>query len=200
MRNYQIVRLLSATALRSKNIRKLTYREDNTGHLRREGDKWVIEIPYTEFKNWQSSFFGPKKKRENYRKVLADLDGFYDHLDEYLKVHRPILLQGGSSDIVIVASSKKPLYSAGGFRENYGYLTMYYLAHNPFRGCGIPGVLPYGPHSVRDIVATHVIKQTGSYDLAGYSIQDTGRTARKHYAQSNLSRRVVRFANAVFRI
>lgn len=183
MRNYQIVRLLSATALRSKNIRKLTYREDNTGHLRREGNRWVIEIPYMEFKNWQSSFFGPKKKRENYRKVLADLDGLYDHLDEYLKVHRPFLLQGESSDIVIVASAKKPLYSASGFRENYGYLTTYYLAHNPFRGSGIPGVLPHGPHSVRDIVATHVVKQTGSYDLAGYSIQDTGRTARKHYAR-----------------
>lgn len=183
MRNYLSVRLLSATALRSKNMRRLTYNKDDTGHLRREGNQWVIEIPYMEFKNWQSPFFGTKRKRENYRKVLADLDGLYDHLDEYFQVHRPVLLQGKSSDIVIVASAKKPLYSASGFRENYTFLTLYYLAHNPFRGSGIPGVLPHGPHSVRDIVATHVIKQTGSYDLAGYSIQDTGSTARKHYAR-----------------
>lgn len=183
MRNYLIVRLLSATALRSKNMRELTYREDNTGHLRRDGGKWVIEIPYKRFKNWQSPFFGTKKNRENYRKVLTDADGLYEHIEEYVKVYRLRLLQGTSSDIMIVSSAEKPLYAASPFGALYFRLTMLYLAHNPYRGYGIPGVIPHGPHSVRDIVATHVIKKTGSYDMAGHAIQDTGDTARKYYAR-----------------
>jgi transcriptional regulator with XRE-family HTH domain len=46
VRNYLIVRVLSITGLRSRNIRELTYREDNTGQLRRKGDKWVVVIPW----------------------------------------------------------------------------------------------------------------------------------------------------------
>jgi integrase len=183
MRNYLIVRLLSATALRSKNIRQLTFREDGKGHLRREDGRWVIEIPYMNFKNWRSSFFGTKNKRENYRKILTDSDGLYDHLEEYVKVHRPRLLKGTTSDILLVASAKNPEFTVTYFGACYASLTMYYLAHNRYLGRGIPGVLPHGPHSVRDIVATYIVKKTGSFALAGYAIQDTEATARKYYTR-----------------
>ena len=181
MRNYIIVRLCSATALRSKNLRELTYRTNNTGHLRREGAHWVIEIPYRRFKNWRSSFFGFKRQKENYRKILVDEDGLYDCLEEYLTVHRPTLLKTTKSEILFVASSENPMFGVSHFYTNFQRLTMIYLAENPYLGRGIKGVKPFGPHGVRDITATHIVKETGSLELAASSIQDAVRTVRAHY-------------------
>jgi hypothetical protein len=183
MRNYLIVRILSATALRSRNMRELTYLDDNSGELRYEGDKWVIEISNTRFKNKNSSFFGPKRKKANYRKILPDIDLLYSRIEEYVKVHRPLLLGKEKSDILLVANEKRPMITATKFHETYRTLTMRYLAHNPYLQSGITGIKPHGPHTVRDIIATHVIKVTGSYELAAYAIGDSLRTVQEHYVR-----------------
>lgn len=183
MRDYLIIRFFSATALRSKNIVELTYRDDNKGELRRENGNWVIEISHQRFKNKYSKFFGSGKKKHNYKKVLVDTDGLYDRLVEYLKVHRSALLQGTESDILLVANPSRPKFNNHKFHNKYRLLTMQYIAHNPYLGRGIPGVKPHGPHAVRDIVATHIIKSTGSYELAAYSLADSVETVKLHYAR-----------------
>lgn len=38
----------------------------------------------------------------------------------------------------------------------------------------IRGLLPHGPHNVRDVLATHILKQTGSYEQASYAIRTPG--------------------------
>lgn len=43
--------------------------------------------------------------------------------------------------------------------------------------------MPHGPHVVRDVLATHVIKKTASYDLAAYAIQDTPEVVKSYYAR-----------------
>lgn len=183
MRNYLIVRLFSATALRTKNIVELTYRSDNKGELRREKGKWVVEISYKRFKNKYSGFFGSGKKKHNFKKALEDTDGLYDRLEEYLNVHRQVLLRGTESDILLVARADSPQYDTHKFHIRYRALTMRYLAHNPYLGRGIEGVKPHGPHAVRDIVATHIIKRTGSYELAAYALCDSVQTVKEHYAR-----------------
>lgn len=183
MRDYLTVRLLSATALRSKNIVELTYRNDNKGELHKEKDKWVIEISHLRFKNKNSVFFGSRKKKHNYKKVLTDTDGLYDWLEEYLNVHRQVLLQGTESDILLVVCPSRPKFTKHKFHGKYRQLTMQYLAHNPYLGRGIPGVKPHGPHAVRDIIATHIIKITGSYELAAYALGDSVLTVKEHYAR-----------------
>jgi len=56
--------------------------------------------------------------------------------------------------------------------------------YNPYTGRGaIRGLLPHGPHNVRDVLATHVLKRTGSYEQAGYAIQDTAETVARYYAR-----------------
>jgi hypothetical protein len=182
MRNYLIVRLHAATALRSRNMRELTFKEDNTGQLRREGKRWVLMIPRNSFKNRHSSFFG-RKKKSDYRRVLSDIDGLYVKIEEYIAVHRPVLLREKKSDVFIVAFSARPLFTMYNYHRNYRLLTAKYLAHNPFLGRGIPGVRPHGPHVVRDIVATHIIKETGSYELAAYALGDSSSTVKEHYAR-----------------
>ena len=37
----------------------------------------------------------------------------------------------------------------------------------------------HGPHNVRDVLATHILKKTGSYEQASYAIQDTADTVRQ---------------------
>lgn len=43
--------------------------------------------------------------------------------------------------------------------------------------------LPHGPHNLRDILATHILKQTGSYEQASYAIQDTPDVVQQHYGR-----------------
>ncbi|MBZ9850412.1 hypothetical protein LB565_20745 [Mesorhizobium sp. CA14] len=40
-----------------------------------------------------------------------------------------------------------------------------------------------GPHNVRDALATHILKQTGSYEQASYAIQDTPDMVVHHYGR-----------------
>jgi len=183
VRNYLITRILFATVFRSRNIRELTYREDNTGQLRRRGDKWVVVISWKLFKNKQSSFFGSKKKKHDYERVLADKDGLYMWIEEYIRKHRPILLKGVSSDTFFVGTLKNPIMPIAHFHRTYRRLTIYYFAYNPYLNRGVPGVKPHGPHSVRDILATFVIQLTGSFELAAYVIGDAERTVREHYTR-----------------
>jgi hypothetical protein len=45
------------------------------------------------------------------------------------------------------------------------------------------GLLPREPHNVRDVLATHILKQTGSYEQASYAIQDMAEMVAKHYGR-----------------
>ena len=52
------------------------------------------------------------------------------------------------------------------------------------RGRGaIEGLLPHGPHNVRVVLATHILKRTGSYEQASYAIQDTPEMVAQHYGR-----------------
>nr|CAD6436200.1 hypothetical protein REQ54_03836 [Rhizobium sp. Q54] len=60
-----------------------------------------------------------------------------------------------------------------------------YEIYNPYTGlAAIKGLLPHGPHNLRDILATHILKQTGSYEQASYAIQDTPDVVQQHYGLS----------------
>ncbi|MDQ0513478.1 integrase [Angulomicrobium amanitiforme] len=53
--------------------------------------------------------------------------------------------------------------------------------HNPYTGRGaIKDLLPHGPHNVRDVLATRILKKTGSYEQASYAIQDTPEMVARH--------------------
>lgn len=183
IRNYLVTRILPETVMRSRNLRELTYREDNTGQLRRRGDKWIIVISWRLFKNKHSSFFGSKKKKHDYERELKDRDGLYSWIEKYIRVYRPLLLEGRKTNIFFVSTAKRPLFTVSRFSSLYRRLTMLYFAYNPFTKQGVPGVKTHGPHAVRDMFATFVIQETGSYDLAAYVIGDAVETVKKHYTR-----------------
>ena len=70
------------------------------------------------------------------------------------------------------------------FYEAWRLVIQRYGIFNPYTGRGaIEGLLPHGPHNVRDILATHILKKTGSYEQASYAIQDTPEMVAKHYGR-----------------
>ena len=79
-------------------------------------------------------------------------------------------------------SSQSACYNQITFYEAWRTTIQHYGIYNPYTGRGaIEGLLPHGPHSVRDVLATHVPKQTGSYEQASYVIQDTPDVVELHY-------------------
>ena len=75
-------------------------------------------------------------------------------------------------------------YDRTTFYEAWRLTIQRYGIHNPYTGRdAIPGLLPHGPYDVRDVLATHILKQTGSCEQASYAIQDTPGVVTYHYGR-----------------
>ena len=75
-------------------------------------------------------------------------------------------------------------YNQTTFYEAWRLVIQRYGIYNPYTGRGaIKGLLPHGPHNVRDVLATHILKKTGSYEQASYAIQDTPEMVAQHYGR-----------------
>ena len=81
-------------------------------------------------------------------------------------------------------TSRDAAFTQSGFYEAWRLTIQRYGIYNPWTERGaIPGLMSHGPHSVRDVLATHVLKRTGSYEQASYAIQDTPATVAAHYGR-----------------
>lgn len=200
VRAFLLLRIGLHTGLRQKNLRELLLCKPGTqptsernlenakrGELRwsaRDGG-WEILIPSVAFKNAHSSFFGSKP----FRLILPDLGRLYELIDAWNDRHRSRLIgpaQDPGTFFVKTAkiTSANAEYSQNTFFEAWRTVIQRYGIYNPWTGRGaIKGLLPHGPHNVRDVLATHILKQTGSYEQASYAIQDTPEVVAKHYGR-----------------
>ncbi len=200
VRSFLLLRLGLHLGLRQKNLRQL--RVCPRGHYptseRRLEDLkcgelrwsdrdhgWEVLIPSVAFKNSGSSFFGQKP----FRLILPNLLDLYKYLDAYIDKHRGVLL-GGAKDPgtlfvkTVKTTSIDAAYNSTTFYEAWRTVIQRYGIYNPYTGRGaIKGLLPHGPHNLRDILATHILKQTGSYEQASYAIQDTPDVVQQHYGR-----------------
>lgn len=200
VRSFLLLRLGLHLGVRQKNLRELLVcprgnvpTTERQLEVRRRGELrwserdqgWEVLIPASAFKNANSSFFGSKP----FRLVLPDLAGLYDFIDAYLDKHRAVLLNGAADPGTFFIKSAKvtsrnAAYDMTTFYEAWRLTIQRYGVYNPYTGRGaIKGLLPHGPHNVRDVLATHILKQTGSYEQASYAIQDTPETVQKHYGR-----------------
>ncbi|MDB5507110.1 MAG: hypothetical protein JWR75_1748 [Devosia sp.] len=200
VRSFLMLRLGMHLGLRQRNLRQLLmcprgrmptserHLEDRKrGELRwsEREEGWEVLIPAIAFKNSTSSFFGSKP----FRLVLPDLAGLYDMIDAYLDRHRARLIGDAIDPGTFFVKSVKRTSADASYNQNTFYeawrLTIQrYGIYNPYTGRGvIRGLLPHGPHNVRDVLATHILKQTGSYEQASYAIQDTPDMVAKHYGR-----------------
>ncbi len=120
---------------------------------------------------------------------FADLLDLYKYLDAYIDRHRGILLGGAKDPQTLFVKTVKTTsidaaYNSTTFYEAWRTVIQRYGIYNPYTGRGaIKGLLPHGPHNLRDILATHILKQTGSYEQASYAIQDTPDVVQQHYGR-----------------
>ncbi|WP_027040221.1 hypothetical protein [Mesorhizobium ciceri] len=200
VRSFLMLRLGLHLGLRQKNLRQLMICAP--GHLPRSERQladmkrgeirwsvrdsgWEVLIPSVAFKNASSSFFGSKP----FRLILPNLGELYEHIDAYVGRHRGILLAdavdpGTFFVKTVKVTSRDAAYDQTSFYEAWRLIIQRYGIYNPYTRRGaIPGLLPHGPHNVRDVLATHILKQTGSYEQASYAIQDTPDMVAKHYGR-----------------
>lgn len=146
---------------------------------------WEVYIPAIAFKNAHSTFFAGQP----FRLLLPDLAGLYACISRYIETDRGILLGGAPDPGVFFIKSTKSSSTSGAYDQNTFYeawrlITQRYGVYNPWTGRGaIAGLLPHGPHNVRDVLATHILKQTGSFEQASYAIQDTPDIVARHYGR-----------------
>lgn len=200
VRGFLMLRLGLHLGVRQKNLRQLLFCPRGAAHRTerqletlRCGElhwssrdaAWEVLIPSQAFKNANSSFFG----RRLFRLLLPDFDDLYAYIDAYISRHRPLLLGSASDPGTFFVKSVKRSSSAASYDQNTFYeawrlIIQRYGIYNPYTRRGaIKGLLPHGPHNVRDVLATHILKRTGSYEQASYAIQDTPEMAAKHYGR-----------------
>lgn len=200
VRSLLLIRFGLHTGLRQRNLRELLVcprdrapmtdrqlEDAKRGELRwnSRDNAWEVYIPAAAFKNAHSSFFSGRPFRLN----LPDLGGLYDHIEAWIDRHRGALL-GRARDPgtffvkTVKVSSANAAYDQNTFYEAWRLTIQRYGIFNPYTGRGaVRGLLPHGPHNVRDVLATHILKQTGSYEQASYAIQDTPDMVAKHYGR-----------------
>ncbi|TAJ33641.1 MAG: hypothetical protein EPO59_04535, partial [Bosea sp. (in: a-proteobacteria)] len=195
-----MLRLGLHTGLRQRNLRELMFcargevarserwlMDHRRGELRwsERDSAWEVYIPAVAFKNAASSFFGSRP----FRLLLPDLSDLNGNIEAYVSGHRRVLLGGASDPGTFFVKSAKVTSRSAAYDQNTFYETwrlaiQRYGIFNPYTGKGaIRGLLPHGPHNVRDVLATHILKQTGSYEQASYAIQDTPEMVAQHYGR-----------------
>jgi hypothetical protein len=148
---------------------------------------WVIIAPREAFKNADAEFF---RQEGPHRVVVEDINGLYDIIDRYIEEDRAVLLgrSATSTPLLFVktaaAGTRGIEYGDQSFYQMYRSAIEFYGIYNKWTGRGaIAGLMPHGPYAMRDVLATHVRRVTGSWERAADAIQDSVATVKRHYAK-----------------
>jgi len=165
-RHHLLIRLLSIVPLRARNVAGLTYRQDNTGHIRRTSAGWELYIKGREFKNFK---YAAKKDFH-----IALPHALSAELETYLTRWRPVLMKcstGCDTDIVFLQKNGKKFPTAHLCRL-VSKLTKEYCPDTP----------GFGPHAFRHIVATEYLKNNpNGYQVVAYILHDKLETVLAEY-------------------
>lgn len=170
-RDLLLIRLMASNPLRSKNLKLLTYKPDNSGNLYKKSDgSWNIRIDKKAFKNQK----GAAGEEEYDVPVTANI---WPSIEQYLHVFRPMLPDADKVSFVFLSSlTEKPKGYIGpwlSLNRRVFYLTKRYL-------WGCPGI---GAHGIRYIIGTSILKKNpDAWGLAAAALHDKEETVRKHYA------------------
>lgn len=185
VRDSVMVRLETCLSLRPKNLAGLLYKPDQNGQLRKRDGAWEVEIPFRQFKNWPSTrLFGTKTHRRNFFRRLVDDAELYDMLDYYffdVINYFPII-----EDIVPAAFKTKSGVQMQPHDWNVvaGDFGRQYVAWNPIRNTGIPGVSSLNPYAFRHIRASDILQHSDAYnkvEVAALELQTSETMIVDHY-------------------
>ncbi len=161
------------------------------GHVGRASGGYYLAYRKVEFKNARSRVFQSLQDHDlvtfplddpEHPVLVLDLDGTRYSLNElfhvYLHTILPRLAQAlGRTGPLL------PLFPGAdtkGRIQQIFYSRSAYVAAVP----NVPrGLLPFGPHSIRHVVATDIVKRTGSFEAAANVLLDSIDMVTKHYAR-----------------
>ncbi len=161
-RNRILLSLSASNPLRARNLKELTFREDNTGSLRRDPDgHYRIVIKSKFLKNHTGA--GAKEYNVRVQKSLTP------YLDQYLKKYLPRLARGMTDRVFVKTTQPEEEWTC--LNYTFGRITRRYFKNSP----------GFGPHCMRHIVATSLVKRHGSFAAAATVLHDYEATVRMHY-------------------
>jgi hypothetical protein len=153
------------------------------GELSIDGDTFSVRIPREAFKNSTS-----RSVEDENTIIISDHDQMYREIEEYFG-QREVLLAGcddtGTFFVKTVsARSSSAEYTQIGYYEAFRSTITTYGIYNPYTGQGaIEGLRPHGPHSIRHILATTMVKLTGGFSEAAALLMDTEEMVRDNYTR-----------------
>jgi integrase len=217
VRNYFLVRFLTANPLRAKQISRMTYKPDNTGNIyQRKDGSWYVRFSPRDFKNERGA------GKEHYDHPVPP--SLWEDVEDYLFNHRKHLVGApGCRDCKEFGlcdkcqSQRKCIecekchecqVSHYVFRSSHKghkpdsptnhpisvgaiYDTILYLSQHY-----IPNSPGFGTHAFRHLVATEYIKNNPEgYQIAASILHDTVETVRKTYARVKAADKFTQWVN-----
>lgn len=173
LKAYISLMIILQTALRSKNVRNLVYselQEKNKGTLYFKDDKFYVNIPAQIVKN-----------KQRITREILNTNNLYDDIRLLLSIKDKI--NKSKSDLLFMTINER-MYTEESFSKMIRDFIKKHIAYNKYgKDIRMEGLQPHGPHALRDIIATHYIKKTGSFAFAALAIDDTEQTVKNHYAR-----------------
>jgi len=161
------------------------------GHVGRAGGGYYLAYRKSEFKNARSQVFQSLQDHDlvtfplddpEHPFVTLEVEGrsyslnglFHVYLHQ---VHPHLVKRFGRTGPLL------PLFPGADAKRKHAYIVRRrsaYVAAVP----NVPrGLLPFGPHSIRHVVATDIVKQTGSFETAANVLLDSVDMVVRHYAR-----------------
>jgi integrase len=162
-RDLLLLMLLASNPIRARNVKELTWRADNSGSLRQDADGgWRIVIARHRLKNAN----GAARDADYNCRVQPAV---WPHLERYLREYRPLLSSAGTDYVFVCPSGKNRPWR--GLNRRFMAITRRFFV----------GTEGFGPHAMRHIVATAILKLSGSIIRAAKALHDRPETVQKHY-------------------
>jgi hypothetical protein len=162
-RDLLLFALMASNPIRARNLKELNYRPDGSGDLRQDPDGgWRVFIPRERLKNRN----GAARDEDYSCRVQPQV---WPLIEQYLKTYRPILAGPGVEYVFV--NSRKCFGQWERMSRQVEALTRRY-----FVDC--PG---FCPHGFRHIVATAILKKSGSIIMAAKALHDRPATVEAEY-------------------
>jgi len=161
------------------------------GHVGRAGGGYYLAYRKREFKNARGQVFADLKDEDLVQFPLDDPE----HPVLRLKVDGKEYSLGGLFHVYLrevlprlaqALGRSGPLLPLFPGVDKLARLKLTFVNRSAYVAAvpGVPGkVLPFGPHSIRHIVATSVVKRTGSFEAAANVLLDSIDMVARHYAR-----------------